>query len=519
MKFILAFFASLSSTLALDVRLDIANTFLSPDGFNRSVIVANGTYPGPPILAMKGDVLNVFVNNSLTDGTMRRSTAMDFDGIFFNTSNWWNEGSDFVTSCPLGPNMSFTYNVPLGEQTGTYWYHSQLSAQYVDGLRGPLIIYDPEDPFLDLYDVDDVSTIIEVGDWWQIATPVLLAGYENTGVVPVSDSGTVNGVGRFQGGPEVPFPVFNVTQGKRYRFRIINESARNVFTVSFDQHNITVIETDGVPTQPFVTDSIQMFAGQRYSVVLEANQTVGNYWFNAPFVGGSPANNKAGHQNASLTRAVLRYDGAPAEEPVGPFGLGPENGTGGSIEPFLVPLNPTAPPDPDVMLTFNLSVVAGRALWQINGVSYLPPLTPTLVKVLGGGDTQAAYNETENTFILPANATIEVNFPPSQDDEAHPFHLHGNNFWVIKSNFSEEVNTVNPIVRDTVAVGSAGTTVRFRTDQPGPMFFHCHIFWHKQAGLASVLLSGPDQVRAEENPSPEWLNLCSAYRDLPEDAQ
>jgi len=67
----------------------------------------------------------------------------------------------------------------------------------------------------------------------------LLDGYVATGSVPVADSGTVNGVGRFQGGPEVPWSVINVVQGKRYRFRIINESARSAFTVSFDNHDMS----------------------------------------------------------------------------------------------------------------------------------------------------------------------------------------------------------------------------------------------------------------------------------------
>ncbi len=30
-----------------------------------------------------------------------------------------------------------------------------VATQYCDGLRGPLIIYDPNDPHADLYDVDD----------------------------------------------------------------------------------------------------------------------------------------------------------------------------------------------------------------------------------------------------------------------------------------------------------------------------------------------------------------------------
>jgi len=38
---------------------------------------------------------------------------------------------------------------------GTFWYHSHYQAQYCDGLRGALIIEDPDDPHKDLYDVDD----------------------------------------------------------------------------------------------------------------------------------------------------------------------------------------------------------------------------------------------------------------------------------------------------------------------------------------------------------------------------
>jgi hypothetical protein len=41
---------------------------------------------------------------------------------------------------------------------GTYWYHSHYKAQYCDGLRGPLVIYDTNDPQASLYDVDDGET-------------------------------------------------------------------------------------------------------------------------------------------------------------------------------------------------------------------------------------------------------------------------------------------------------------------------------------------------------------------------
>jgi iron transport multicopper oxidase len=39
-----------------------------------------------------------------------------------------------------------------------------------------------------------------------------------------------------------------------------------------------IIEVDGINHKPLVVDSIQIFAGQRYSFVLDANQKVNNYW-------------------------------------------------------------------------------------------------------------------------------------------------------------------------------------------------------------------------------------------------
>jgi len=255
-----------------------------------------------------------------------------------------------------------------------------------------------------------------------------------------------------------------------------------------------------------------MLAGQRYSVVLTANQPVANYWINAPFVGGAPERNL--HQNATLSRAILRYAGAPRAEPITPMTLGPPNGVA-LVEANLRPLVNDAPPEPDMNIELNLVVTTGKAIWNVNNVSYLPPKVPTLNKVLAGASTPAAFNVTENTFILPRGKTIQITFPPTDDDDAHPFHLHGNNFWVVKSMTSDVVNTLNPIKRDVAGVGGSGTTVRFRTDNFGPWMFHCHIFWHLQAGLATVMLSDPADIRKVVHPSRQWEQLCPAYNALP----
>jgi iron transport multicopper oxidase len=96
-------------------------------------------------------------------------------------------------------------------------------------------------------------------------------------VFRVQNATTVNGKGRYPGGPPVRLSVTKVKQGKRYRLRIINMSCGPTYNVSIDGHNMTIIEADGVETSPLTVDSFQIFPAQRYSVVVTADKPVDNY--------------------------------------------------------------------------------------------------------------------------------------------------------------------------------------------------------------------------------------------------
>ncbi|KAF9023069.1 hypothetical protein BDZ89DRAFT_1041843 [Hymenopellis radicata] len=76
--------------------------------------------------------------------------------------------------------------------------------------------------------------------------------------------------------PTAELAVINVSAGKRYRFRIISISCDPNFIFSIDGHNLTLIETDGENITPITVNAVDIFAGQRYSAVLEATQPVGN---------------------------------------------------------------------------------------------------------------------------------------------------------------------------------------------------------------------------------------------------
>jgi iron transport multicopper oxidase len=93
-------------------------------------------------------------------------------GLFQQHTNY-ADGPAFVTQCPIVPGNSFLYDFKALNQAvidfschsfwgltscllqGTYWYHSHFQNQYCDGLRGALVVYDPDDPHLKRYDVDD----------------------------------------------------------------------------------------------------------------------------------------------------------------------------------------------------------------------------------------------------------------------------------------------------------------------------------------------------------------------------
>ncbi|OBZ65383.1 Laccase-4 [Grifola frondosa] len=100
-------------------------------------------------------------------------------------------------------------------------------------------VYDPNDPYADLYDVDDDTTVITLADWYHIAARLGAA-------FPAGpDSILINGLGRAVDGDTTNLTVISVEQGKRYRIRLISMSCDPNFTFSIDSHNMTIIEVDG----------------------------------------------------------------------------------------------------------------------------------------------------------------------------------------------------------------------------------------------------------------------------------
>ncbi|KAJ7785368.1 laccase 3 [Mycena maculata] len=477
-----------SQSVGSTASLTIANKVISPDGFSRSSVLANGEFPGPLITGYKGNQFLINVENELTDTSMLTSTSIHWHGFFQSGTNY-ADGVAFVSQCPITPKNSFLYDFSSTDQAGEY--HSHLSTQYCDGLRGPLVVYDTNDPHKSLYDVDNAATVITLSDCFSAGT--------NATLQRLLISRATDGLGRYLSGPSSTLAVISVNKGVRYRFRLVAMSCAPNYQFSIDGHSLTIIEVDGVNHQALTVDSIQIFAGQRYSFVLQANQAVNNYWVRAnPNIGNTGFTN-------GINSAILRYVGARSVDPTTTSST-----SNPLVETSLRPLVKSAVPghayaggaDININLSIDLDYAIGKYL--VNGVPFTPPSVPVLLQILSGA--QAAQNllPSGSVYALPPNKVVEVSIP-GQSGGPHTF-------YVIRSAGSSTYNFDNPVIRDVVDTGLAGdnTTFRFVTDNAGPWFLHCHIDWHLDNGLAVVFAEDLPAVAVESTPS-SWKALCPAY--------
>ena len=98
----------------------------------------------------------------------------------------------------------------------------------------------------------------------------------------------------------------------------------------------------------------------------------------------------------------------------------------------------------------------------------------------------SVYGAQTNAFTYPHMAIMQLTVY-NWDAGSHPFHFHGHEFQVVQKSFDvtdeeDEGNgeivegQENPMRRDTITIPATGKVVlRWRADNPGAWFFHCHV--------------------------------------------
>ncbi|KAK8131536.1 Laccase-1 [Apiospora sp. TS-2023a] len=498
-----------SSPRTFDWEITEKEDFETADGrILPKVMLINGQFPGPTLRADWGDNIVVNVKNSLkTNGT-----SIHWHGIrqFHNNIH---DGANGVTECPLAPGKSKTYRW-RATQYGTSWYHSHFSAQYGNGVWGPIVINGPSSDSWDL----DLGPFPISDSYDQAADEIIHVTM--TAGAPASNNVLFNGTNVNPDDPSKgEYARVQLQPGKRHLLRLMNPSVENNFHVKLDGHQFTVMATDMVPVNSFTTDSLFMGVGQRYDVMIDANQPSGNYWFNISF----PDNLLCGTSFNQFPAAIFTYadaqPGIPAEQGTPFTDTSCQDST--EFRPVITRSAPDFALDPNRDLKVTLD--GAPFIWKVNGSDInIDWNRPVLDYVLEGN---TSYPTHENIYVVNEKDVYTYWVIENQNALPHPMHLHGHDFLILGHSPPEgeptafsggSLNLENPTRRDvTMLPGNGWLVVAFKADNPGNWLFHCHIAWHVSSGLGVDFLerAGEQTALISDQDLDAYQQTCREWRE------
>ncbi|KAJ1900181.1 ferroxidase fet3 [Kickxella alabastrina] len=445
----------------------------------------NHKFPLPVVHATKGDTLVLNIFNSLNE-----TTTMHSHGLFQRNTTYY-DGAAMTTECSITPGTSFSYEIPL-EQAGTYWIHGHSHSQNFDGLRTPLIIHDPKDPYK-----SDGEYVVAVEDWWPVTFNTTLAalldvtGQSNPFAQPPNL--LVNGH------PDAP--RFDFIPGQTYRIRLVSMMSLPLWEFAIDGHELEIIEVDGVNTKPKKVNVVRLAPAQRVSVLVKAKESCdSNYSYHVTMFGNflPPI---PGVFPSRVDGLVAYSSDAPLAETVGEIPSEPFDEM--SIESLHGPIMKA-----DRGLYFNATsgFLPDGTNWEsFNLVTYRNPDVPSVFTALTDfiNLNPISYGPQTNAHVLQLNEVIEMLFW-SATQLSHPLHLHGHVFQIVEKGFINDTmgalttrvaKDKFPLQRDTVLVNSGEyVVVRFKADNPGVWLMHCHFDWHMALGLNMVFVEAPKEM-------------------------
>ncbi|KAK1298776.1 Laccase-17 [Acorus calamus] len=504
------------------------------------MVTVNGRYPGPKIVTREGDRLLVKVINHVSN-----NITIHWHGVRQLLSGW-ADGPAYVTQCPIQTGQSYVYNFTVVGQRGTLWWHAHIS-WLRSTIHGPIVILPKLGvpyPFKKPY--KEVPIIF--GEWFNADAEAVIKQALQTGGGPnVSDAYTING---FPGplyncSSAKDTYKLKVKPGKTYMLRLINAALNDELFFSIANHTVKVVEADAVYVKPFDINVVLITPGQTTNILLETHSSHSNATF---LMEARPYATGLGTFDNTTTAAILEYHHHPnsishlKQLPLLRPKLPSLNDTAfaASFVSKLRSLNkPQVPTNIDKRFFFTVGLGTSpcpknhtcqgpngtKFAASVNNVSFALPTTTALLQAYFFGKSVGVYkpnfpidplhpfnytgtppnntmvsNDTK-VVVLPFNTTVELVMQDTSilGSESHPLHLHGYNFYVIGQGFGNydpvkdplKFNLVDPVERNTVGVPSGGwIAVRFKADNPGVWFMHCHLEVHLSWGLR-MALGGP----------------------------
>lgn len=394
------------------------------------------------IRTSKGQPFDVRLNNKLAV-----PTSVHWHGLILPNNQ---DGVAFITQYPLYPDQSYTYRFPL-VQSGTFWMHSHVGLQEQKLLSAPLIISDPDDK-----KIADQEVILLLTDFSFKPPSMILEelrcknkSNKNTkmssaDIVEVEYDAFLTNY-RTLADPEIVV----VNPNKKIRLRIINGASATNFFINLGDLIGEAIAVDGNRIKLLKGSKFELAVAQRLDIVITI-PTHGTYF---PILAQGEGTDKQTGLILATQQAKNIQVSAIAPEKAGAFS--------NDQEKKLRALNPLPVKEVGKQLFVELGGNMMNYVWTINGQAW-PESTP---------------------FIIEKGQRVEMIFK-NRTHMSHPMHLHGHTFQVT----SIDGVPLEGALRDTILVMPNSTVaVQFDANNPGIWPLHCHILYHMEAGMFTVV--------------------------------
>ncbi len=567
------YYVSIGQTDTTVYHLEISEKILNITGKNRRALAINNQIPGPTLRFKEGDYAIIYVKNNLNEETSVHWHGLIlpnfYDGVPYLTTPPIEPGNTQKYEFPLVHNGTYWYHSHTGlqEQLGVYGSiiiePKESKFEYDKDLVLVFSDWTDENP------TNVLKNLKRRNEWYSIkrntVTPLAKVIAEG-GIgaqlnfwrqrMPGADIADVYYNAFLTNGTQIKeYPDFK--PGDKVRVRMVNASASTYYWITFGGGDPTLISADGIDVVPVKKDKLLFAIAETYDFLitipksgkLEIRATsmdgagrtsaylgegrllkaidiprpdyVGimkamskmDMKMGAPAMIANPKKNnglkkmkKYGMQmEGDMKMDMLQHDKMPGmdmpkdsakkemnnksmtmnqtprESVLVGVGMGPDKGYDFLKSP--VPTNFTN----DKMvreIEFTLNGNMWRYIWSMNG----KPLTESdKIKIKKG----------ELVRITMTNLTM-MN---------HPMHLHGHFFRVVNKNgeYSPLKHTLNVAPMQSI-------TIEFDANEYGDWFFHCHILYHLEAGMARVFSYGtPRDAKLQRYPLSNLIKETNKY--------
>ena len=396
-----------------------------------------GEAPGamPPVLRLKrGEPFAARLVNGLDEPTtihwhgLRIPNAMD--------------GVPFLTQPNISPGRSFDYAFTPPD-AGTFWYHPHCNTleQMGHGLAGVMVVEDPADPFF------DAEIVLNLRDWRLGGNGQFISQFKPRDAARSGTFGTVR-TANWQVEPNYEAP-----SGGIVRLRIAVTDVTRILQLKLEGAEAEILAIDAQPLPRRVRlDLLTLSPGQRADIAIRM----------------------PGEEGRSVTLTDHR--------PSTPATVATLTSIGPNLNHALGDLRPLAPnPAPQfdlssaaeipLLLSATAEQAARQSICGSLGYSFW-----AINKVPWPGDTADPLAPIEELKLGKSYVLTMKNVTP----HAHPIHLHGMNFTVLRSTREEAPK----LISDTYLIFPDETVqLGLVADNVGDWVFHCHIIEHQKTGM------------------------------------